>query len=368
MPPSPWYAVAEAESIDSPALLFYPDRIEENLRRIARYAGSADRVRLHVKTHKTTEVVALQHAAGFTKFKCATPAEAEMVARADGRDILLAMPPVGPKLARIAALVREFPEVRFSTLADDEALFEALSALRLERPVEVLLDLDTGMNRSGITPGPQAVALYAKLAKLPGLAPGGLHVYDGHIRDRDFAERCAHVEREFAPVDALRDELLRAGLPVPRILAGGTPTFPVHARRADVELSPGTCALWDASYEDKLPELDFLHAALLLTRVISKPGPNRLCLDLGYKAVASDNPDPRARLLDAPDARMIVHSEEHLTIETSQAANFRVGDVLYAVPWHVCPSVALHREAIVVRDGHAAERWEITARDRVLTI
>ena len=84
-----------------------------------------------------------------------------------------------------------------------------------------------------------------------------------------------------------------AGLPVPSVVAGGTPTFPIHARRPDVECSPGTSVFWDWSYSTILPDLDFLPAVLLLTRIVSKPGENRLCLDLGHKAVASENPPPR---------------------------------------------------------------------------
>ena len=142
----------------------------------------------------------------------------------------------------------------------------------------------------------------------------------------------------------------------------------MYARREDVECSPGTCVFWDAGYARNLPDLDFLPAAVLLTRVVSKPTPNRLCLDLGHKAVASEMPHPRGVFLDLDDAKPVVHSEEHLVIETSRADHFAVGDCLYGIPWHICPTVALHREAVVVRKGRAEERWKVIARDRALTI
>jgi len=107
---------------------------------------------------------------------------------------------------------------------------------------------------------------------------------------------------------------------------------------------------------------------LLLTRLISKPGPNRLCLDLGHKAVASENPHPRVQLLEVPDAKAVSHSEEHLVIETKYADRFAVGDCLFGVPRHICPTVALYSEASVVRDGRVTERWRILARDRRLTV
>jgi D-serine deaminase-like pyridoxal phosphate-dependent protein len=152
------------------------------------------------------------------------------------------------------------------------------------------------------------------------------------------------------------------------IVAGGTPTFPIHARRPEVECSPGTCVLWDAGYAASCPDLDFLHAALVLTRVISKPSNSRLCLDLGHKAIAAEKPHPRVQFLNLPDANAVTHSEEHLVIETSRANEFAVGDVLYGVPRHVCPTVALHAEAVVIRNGIAEDKWKIAARDRRLSV
>jgi D-serine deaminase-like pyridoxal phosphate-dependent protein len=126
--------------------------------------------------------------------------------------------------------------------------------------------------------------------------------------------------------------------------------------------------LWDFGYSTKFLDLDFLHAAVVLTRVVSKPGANRLCLDLGHKAIAAENPPPRVQFLNLPDATAIAHSEEHLVIETGRANEFSVGDCLYGVPRHICPTVALYSEATVAHEGKATERWRITARERVLTI
>jgi D-serine deaminase-like pyridoxal phosphate-dependent protein len=367
---SSWYRVAIVAEVDSPQLLVYPDRVRENVRRMIAYAGGVDRLRPHVKTHKMADVIRLQRQAGIERFKCATIAEAEMVAQAGAADVLLAHPPVGPKAERFAALVAAYPSTRFSTIADDAGALRRLSAALSAAQVsaEVLLDIDVGMGRTGIPPGPQAVELYRLLADLPGIRPGGLHVYDGHVRDRDLARRTADCDAAFAPVEAMRKTIEGQGLGRPPVVAGGTPTFPIHARHPDRQCSPGTCAFWDASYDAKYPDLQFVHAAVLLTRVISKPVPGRLCLDLGYKAVASDNPDPRAQFLDLPDARMVVHNEEHMAIESSAADKFNVGDALYAIPFHVCPTTALHSHVVIVEEGRAAGRWAVTARDRRLTV
>jgi D-serine deaminase-like pyridoxal phosphate-dependent protein len=362
--------ITNESDVPSPALLLYSERIDANLRGMVEMVGDPKRLRPHVKTHKIPQIVSRQVALGVTKAKCATIAEAEMSAGAGATDVLLAQQPVGPNVARLLALQRAFPHVAFSTLADDPGAVEALSrgAQEAGQSVEVFIDLDIGMHRTGIAPGPDAVALYRQICSAPGLRAGGLHAYDGHLHQHDVAERTTAYEACFAPVDALRTELERLGLPVPRIIAGGTPTFPMHARHAGIECSPGTTVIHDAGYGTKVPDLPFQPAAMLLTRVISKPSKNRLCLDLGHKAVAAEMPHPRAIFPMLEDAQAVVHSEEHLVLETTSAGDIKVGAVLYAVPWHICPTVNLHSEAWLVRDNRAIERWPIVGRARRITI
>jgi D-serine deaminase-like pyridoxal phosphate-dependent protein len=364
-----WYELSNVQDVPSPALLVYPDRAIENVRRMVSRVGDAARLRPHVKTHKLPEVLRMHLDLGIRAFKAATLAECEMAAAAGAPDVLLAYQPVGPNVARLLSLVTRFRRTRFSAIVDDAGAARALGAAfaAAGEQLETLVDVDCGMHRTGIPAGPEADALYRTVAATPGLLPGGLHAYDGHLRQPDLAERTAACEAALAPVRGMRDRLAVAGLPVPRIVAGGTPSFPVHARRADVECSPGTCVFWDAGYGQGLPDLDFLHAIVLLTRVVSKPGGRRVCLDLGHKAVASENPHPRAMFLDLPDAVAVGHSEEHLVLETDRASSLAVGDALYAIPWHVCPTVALHDRAVVVRGGRAGEAWTVTARARSLS-
>lgn len=367
---TPWYVLSDASDVPSPALLVHPDRVVENIRRMVARVGDVSRLRPHVKTHKLPQVIALHLEAGIRAFKASTIAECEMVAAAGGPDVLLAYQPVGPNVARLLSLVRRFRGTRFSAVVDDAVSVRAIgqASAAAGEHVDLLLDLDCGMHRTGIAAGPGAEALYREIAAMPGVRPGGLHAYDGHLHQADAAKRAAACDAAMAPVRALGDRLVSAGLPVPRIVAGGTPTFPIHAAHSDVECSPGTCVFWDAGYAHALPDQDFLHAAVLMTRVVSRPGGSRVCLDLGHKAVASENPHPRVVFPDLPDAVAVGHSEEHLVIETPRAADLRVGDVLYGIPWHICPTVALHDRAVVVRAGHAVEQWPIIARARALTI
>ncbi len=381
-----WWAIADVADVPSPALVIYPDRADENLRRMIAIAGDVARLRPHIKTHKLAPLVDAHVVRGIRRFKCATIAEAEMVARAGASDVLFAYQPVGPNVRRLVELALAFPDVSFSAIVDDETTAARISDAAHQAGVTLglWLDLDVGMHRTGVPAGALASRLYRQITTLRGVTPRGLHAYDGHLRDRDIAVRTEQVNEAFAPVAALRKHLIAEGLDVPSVVAGGTPTFPVHARRDDVDLSPGTSVLWDAGYATQLPDLDFLGAALVLTRVVSKPGDGRVCIDLGHKAIASEGPHPRVLLiqpeaigrpaqttvLGAPilDATFIGHSEEHLVFETPSAASLNVGDALYGIPWHVCPTVALHSEAVVVRNRHAVDRWRITARERRLTI
>jgi D-serine deaminase-like pyridoxal phosphate-dependent protein len=371
---NPPYAIADTSGIFSPALLFFKDLIQANLARMIELAGDAQRLRPHVKTHKSPQIVQMEIQAGIHKHKCATIAEAEMLASCGAPDVLLAYPMVGPNIQRLVRLISAYPGCRFSVLADHPAAVDALSASLADRglTIDVLLDVDVGQHRTGIAPGSEAVTLYKHIASLPGLRPDGLHVYDGHTHQENPVERRAAVSAYLEPVYTLRSTLEKRGLPVPRVVVGGTPTFPIYAglEMPGLECAPGTCVLHDHGYGSRFGDLTgFTPAALLLTRVISRPLPTRITFDLGYKALASDPPaGKRCVLLDVPGYEPILQNEEHLVVETPHADRFGPGDEVLAIPTHICPTVALHRFAYVIENGELAGTWEITARDRMLSV
>lgn len=365
--------VKDASGIVTPALLIFRDRLEDNLRKMIEIAGDASRLRPHCKTHKMREVVQMQLERGIVKHKAATFAEAEMLADAGVKDVFLAYNLVGPNVDRAVAFRRRFPDVAFSVTADHrgpiEALGRAMSDARLS--IDVLLDVDTGQHRTGLEPGPQAVEIYGAIATTAGLNPGGLHVYDGQNHQSDREERRAAVHAGWAGVLELIAELKRRDRPVPRITAGGTGSFPIYAEMDDprIELSPGTCVLNDAGYGAAFPDLEFPPAAMLLTRVVSRPTEDRVTVDLGYKACASDPPAGKRLVFpDLPDAEQVLQNEEHLVLKTARANEFEPGDELLAIPRHICPTSALHKEAFVVEDGAVVDRWTVAARDRWITI
>jgi D-serine deaminase-like pyridoxal phosphate-dependent protein len=367
-----WYTISNIAELDTPALVVYPDRVRENIRRAIDMVGEPARLRPHVKTHKSPQVTRMMLEAGIRRFKCATIAEAEMLALQRAPDVLLAYQPIGPKVERLAELIRKFETTIFSCLIDNveaaRAMAHVFDAAGLEVPV--WLDINVGMDRTGITPGPAAVELYREAATFQGIDPVGLHAYDGHIRDSDPEARARRCDAAFETVLALR-ETIGDNL---TIVAGGSPTFPVHARRAaEIQCSPGTFVYWDKGYGDQFPDQPFEPAALVVTRVISIRGETRLCLDLGHKSISAENEiTKRVGFLNGPHLTPVGQSEEHLVVETnvesSPSRNFEIGDVFYGIPYHICPTVALYERAFVVENGKVGMDWRNVARDRKLSV
>lgn len=367
------YHLSNVAEVPSPALVFFPDIIHDNIRAVIKQAGGVERLRPHVKTHKTAEVVQMQLLAGVTKHKCATIAEAEMLADAGAPNVLISYPLVGPNVGRFAKLRQKFPGVKWSTVVDHPATLAPLAATATgSNPVELYVDVNMGMDRTGIAIE-RVADLYRQIAATPGLKPVGFHCYDGHVNQESHSDREAAVWAKLTPVLELRTAVEAAGIPVPTLVCGGTPGFPVYATISDVpglECSPGTYVLHDNNYGSKYTDLTGVEpAAVIVTRVVSRPTANRVTLDIGNKSVAADPPlAKRVHLLDFPPHTPVVHSEEHYVVETPHADRFTPGDVVYAVPGHVCPSVALHREALVAEGGRVVGSWKITARDRKLTV
>ena len=370
MEESTWYKLNHPEEIDSPALLVFKDRVESNIQTMIQIAGDAGRLVPHVKTHKMAEIVKMQLVAGIHQFKCATIAEAEMLADAGAKNILLAYQLTAPKAARLIALIKKYPEIRFASLVDnfDSAYLLNKMFLKENRIANVFIDVDTGMHRTGIAPDETLYGLYLQLDQLPNITCNGLHVYDGHIHEENFELRKQQCESDFASVNAIVEKIISSGFDAPMIIAGGTPTFTVHASHKEVYCSPGTCLLWDHGYDSILQEQPFELAAVLLTRVISKPAKGLITTDLGHKSVAAENPiSKRIFFLNIADYHVRSQSEEHLVIEVKHWDSINVGDVLYGIPYHICPTVALYDEANVIVDGNPVEKWNIVARKKKIT-
>lgn len=374
----PALRLQSTDELLSPSLVVVREALDRNIQQMVKIAGSVERLRPHCKTHKMTAVVRLQREQGINKHKCATFAEAEMLASAGVTDIFLAYNLVGPNIARATAFLQKFPQVRLMVTADDATMLEQLSRAvstlqqtQLTATIGVVLDLDSGLHRTGVSQPERSAALYRQIVQSPGLTAEGFHLYDGHNHQTPWEERKAAVLDGWNFARSLRNDFAKQGLVVPRIVCGGTGSFPVFAELNDpaIELSPGTCVFHDSGYGTAFPEMKFEPALWILTRVISRPAADRLTVDVGNKAVAADPPKgQRIYFPDLPNAEQVLHNEEHLVLQTPDAERFHPGDVLLAVPRHVCPTSALHQWVYVAEGGTVVDRWEVTSRNRQITI
>ncbi|WP_198674168.1 D-TA family PLP-dependent enzyme [Chitinophaga alhagiae] len=373
MPQHSWYSLKDPGSTDSPALLLYPDRIASNIVSMISIAGNPGRLVPHVKTHKMSFLVKMQLEKGIRNFKCATIPEAEMLAQTGVDRVLLAYQLNEEKAARLLRLSERFNSIQFASLVDNLQSARMLNDLskRNGLTANVYLDIDNGMHRTGFPVDGDVAALYQSLTCLSNIRVLGLHVYDGHIVDTAWWEREAHCNEAFVPVENAVEKIMEAGMSAPEIVAGGSPTFPFHARRGPVLCSPGTPLLWDMGYKLLLPDMPFLHAAVLLTRIISKPREGTVTTDLGYKSVSSENTiDKRVFFLNLNNYTVLSQDEEHLVVKVGNDdwAALKVGDVLYAVPFHICPTVSLYERTQVVLHKEIVCQWEVEARNRIVTI
>ncbi len=369
------FQLRDLNAIPSPALLFSLEAIRNNLSRMVVIAGSASRLRPHMKTHKTREITKLYLDRGITKHKCATLAEAEVLAGCGVRDILIAYPMVGPNQMLLLELAGRFPEASFSILGDDVLSLHELQQKAVQSNVALglFLDVNVGQDRSGATVDQmqafcgEVVAL-AKQSDSFGLKLQGLHLYDGHNTSTDIQVRKALAEKTVAIGVALKNQLEQHGSNQLQIVLGGTPVFEIYSNLATdsyFELSPGTCILHDAGYGQKYPELGFEPAAAVLTRCISRPGERLVTFDVGTKAICSDPPaGQRCMILGLEGAKAVLHNEEHLVMETDHARSWKPGQIAYAVPAHVCPTVALYEWATVIECNNVLTQWRIAARNR----
>ena len=366
-----WYQISDVSELDSPVLIVFPERVKANIQTAISMVGNVGQLRPHVTTNKSAEATQLMLDAGITKFKCATIAEAEMLGMINAPDVVLAYQPLGPKLYRFIELIKKFPSTKYSCLTDNisaaKEQADAFAANTLE--VQVYVDLNVGMNRTGIIPDEAAIELCTFASSAKGMKFAGLHAYDGHVRNRDFARRTKECDSAFALIEKLKQELLKIGVSTANIIAGGSPTFPIHARRKNIECSPGTFIYWDKGYTDLCPEQNFLTAAVLVTRIISLPSPTRVCTDLGHKSVAAENEiGRRVFFLNVSDLTPVGQSEEHLVCEAGNSHPHKTGDVLYGLPYHVCPTVALYERVYTIENGKVTGEWKNIARDRKVTI
>lgn len=365
------YVIAGIEDVMTPALVIYPEMIAANIESTLKLlAGNADRWRVHIKTAKLGYTLRLLAERGVRNFKCATTLELQIACQSGATDVLYAYPAVGANARRAREIAEEFPDVRISVLAESD---EQVRQWRGGR-VGIFLDINPGMNRTGIEQSEreQIVSLVRAIADA-GLRFRGLHYYDGQYGNVAESERTRETHRGYDRLLEIVSELERCGISVPEVITAGTPTFPCSLSYERFRggnflhrVSPGTIVYCDATSLQQLPaEYGYCAAALVVTRAVSHPHAGMVTCDAGHKAVSADAGVPTCVVMGHPELTPLSPSEEHLPMAVAQAASRpQIGDVLYLVPRHVCPTVNNFDCALLVRDGKVEAVERVSARGR----
>jgi len=360
---------ADLARLQTPALAIHLDRVRANVERMAAWlGGDLDRWRPHVKTAKIPEVFRLLARRGVRRFKCATTREAFHLMQAfeeeqiRGADVLIAYAHAGPALQRLTMLAERFPETRLSVLAEDPSAAAAVPAR-----LGVFVDVNPGMDRTGI-PMSERDSIGA-VARAAGPRFRGVHFYEGHIRDADGRIRGHRSAGLFEELVTIVRSLQAGGLVVEEVVTSGTPTFraalafPALRDLAEARhrVSPGTVVYHDAA-SDAFEELDLEPAAVVLSRVVSHPGPRLVTCDAGSKSLAAEAGDPCAIVPGRPGLVARRPSEEHLPFDVAAGERPARGEVLSLIPRHVCPTVNLAEEALLVDGGRIVMTVPVAAR------
>jgi D-serine deaminase-like pyridoxal phosphate-dependent protein len=365
------YRLSNIDDVLTPALVVYPEVISSNIEQTLRLLdGDANRWRVHIKTAKLDYTLRKLVERGVRNFKCATTLELLVACGTGAKDVLVAYAMVGANARRVREIAEAFPQVRISVLAENEDQIRQWRS----SSVGVFLDINPGMNRTGIeqTHSDEVLKLI-RATQNAGLEFRGLHYYDGQYGGVEEPERTAGARAGYDNLFKLVSEVERKGVSVPEVITAGTPTLPCslayrgfRGQKFVHRVSPGTITYNDATSLAQLPaDYGLRPAVLVLARVVSRPRKGVATCDAGHKAVSVDAGVPTCVVVGHPELTPLSPSEEHLPMAVAEdAAGPEVGEALYLLPRHVCPTVNNFDCALLVRGGKIEAVEKVTARGR----
>ncbi len=365
------YLIAGVEEVLTPALAIYPEIVDANIATTIRLlGGDSNRWRPHIKTAKLAFVMRRFVEQGIKNFKCSTTLELATVCETGAADVLVAYPLTGAGARRVRDIAEAFPAIRVSALVESKEQIPSWAESR----VGLFIDVNPGMNRTGIEQDhTDEIVELARATESLGQPFRGLHYYDGHLAKYEMAERESMAHRGYDRLMEIIEALNQAGVRVDEVITAGTPAFPCtisYAGFNDAEFihraSPGTVVYGDCTSLAQLPdEFGYRPAAVVVSTVVSRPAPHLITCDAGHKTVSADSGVPTCRALGHPRLSPSRPSEEHLPIEVSQSADIlAIGETLYLVPMHICPTVNNFDHALIINDGKIAGVERVTARGR----
>jgi len=368
----PWhdrYRVSDLDNVLTPVLALYPDAIASNIQSTLNLlGGNADRWRAHIKTAKLNYTLRMMLNRGVRNFKCATTLELLQACESGARDILVAYPVMAANARRVREIASRYPNTRISVLAENEEQIRQWH----DSNIGIFLDINPGMNRTGIEQNSRNLVIQlAQAGKKAGVEFRGLHYYDGQFGSVAEPDLTKATHAGYDQLIELVRDLKNSGVPVSEIITAGTPTFPSSLTYHGFQslefvhrVSPGTVVYHDATSLAQLPaEYGYMPAALVIARVVSHPHRGIVTCDAGHKAVSADAGVPTCVVVGRPELTPLPPSEEHLPLAVKEGHEVpAVGDVLYLIPRHVCPTVNNFDAALIVREGKIESVEKVSAR------
>ena len=364
--------------IETPVPLIDQDVLKTNVRDMADLSKKANlNLRPHIKSHKITEIakIQLEHSKGIT---VATVHEAMVFFRAGVKDIRIARPVAGS--VSLEKLVELNASAKISIIVDTLEGVLALKSIgaRISDPLDVLLKVNTGLNRCGVEPRSEnGVEIIRTILRYPFLRFRGLLTHAGHVYGAASKGEVKKIGREEGEILVDYAEYLKnRDILVEEVSVGATPTVYHSAFVPGVtEIRPGNYVFFDAM-QISLGVAPLEKCSLsILSTVISRPAPNRIIIDAGSKALGLDkgahgtgflegygvitDPESRKKIPGLVLSRL---SEEHGIIEAPKDSPLKIGDIIRIVPNHACSAINMYSHSLVLEKGKITDRWELAAR------
>ncbi|HUY00346.1 MAG TPA: DSD1 family PLP-dependent enzyme [Candidatus Deferrimicrobium sp.] len=348
--------------ISTPALIVDYDILYKNIKYMAHFAEKSKiKLRPHVKTHKCPLIAHMQLEAGAQGICVAKISEAEVFAASGIKDILITNEIISPK--KIQRLLNLNRYTKIMVCVDSKKNIEDLErfANKLNQKLEILIDLNVGLNRTGVAPGEPTLTLAKLIAQSPHLKLHGLQVYEGHLTYiKDFSQKEAQTHTCMKQAIETKELLLTNGIECETITAGGSGTYMITGKFPGItEIQPGTYVFNDHHIHSVVPELEI--ALTVLTTINNKPTKEIITLDMGSKSISNDMGNPLFKGYGTK-IKIMALTEEHCQCTYSPKLDFNIGDKLEAIPAHVCPTVNLYDFFYVIKNGELIGKWQISAR------
>lgn len=355
---------ALVEDLDTPALVLDISGVEKNLETVhGFFQDRTAMLRPHVKTHGCPALAHLQLEYGQTVGGICTAkvSQAEVFAKNGITDILIANQVVSKRgIGRLCALAKQ---VEMTVAVDNsQNILDISDAARVSNvSINVLVDLNTRLDRCGVEPGNKALELAQLVDSLPSVSFTGLMAYEGCLLHENYDDLVKETHEVMRPVLETKDILINAGLEVGTVSVGGTHNYEIAgAIEGITEIQAGSYIVSDNSYRTYRPSL--VPSLTVLATIISNPEPTVVVADAGHKAVGADQHMPLVE--DIPGATVVRCSAEHGKIELSDESlgTLDLGDKVRLTPYDAETCMNLYNFVNVIRDGKLEAIWDISAR------